>query len=159
MEPSDKVTFHLRYEELLQRSEKGQYNYALNLQPENQIVNDFKISIKVNESLPLKDISVKCIRDEEKPKFEAETITQEVLEFDQKSAPHEATIEFDPRLLKSAQLTTDHLTQVTRRDSIPLQIATIMSMMKYEIEKYEVHKIKEKKNLLSPLRVIRQSAW
>ena len=111
LEPADKVTFHLRYEELLQRSEKGQYNYELNFQPKNQIVNDFKISIKVNESLPLKDISVKCIRDEEKAKFEAETITQEVLEFDQKSAPHEATIEFDPRLFKSATLTTAHLTQ------------------------------------------------
>jgi len=99
LEPADKVIFHLRYEELLQRSEKGQYNYELNLQPENQIVDDFKIVIEVNESLPLRDISVKCLKNQNEAKFQAETITQEVLTFDQKTAPHAATIEFDPRSL------------------------------------------------------------
>ena len=93
LEPADKVTFHLRYEELLERSEKGQYNYELNLQPENQVIDDFQITIQINESLPLKDISVKRFQNQNEIKFQAQTMTQEVLTFDEKTAPHAATIE------------------------------------------------------------------
>merc|ERR1711971_799226 len=96
LEPADKVTFHLRYEELLQRSEKGQYNYELNLQPENQVIDDFQITIQINESLPLKDISVKRFQNQNEIKFQAQTMTQEVLTFDEKTAPHAATIEVIP---------------------------------------------------------------
>merc|ERR1711971_538758 len=96
LEPADKVTFHLRYEELLQRSEKGQYNYELNLQPENQVIDDFKITIQINESLPLRDISVKRFLNQNEIKFQAQTMTQEVLTFDEKNAPHQATIEMVP---------------------------------------------------------------
>ena len=96
IDPSDKVTFHLRYEELLQRSENGQYNYELNLQPEKQEIDDFHIKIEINESLPLKDISVKRFKEQNQIKFQAETITQEVLIFDQKTAPHAATIDMNP---------------------------------------------------------------
>ena len=92
LEPADKVTFHLRYEELLQRSEKGQYNYELNLQPENQVIDDFKITIQINESLPLKDISVKRFLNQNEIKFQAETMTQEVLIFDEKTAPHQGNL-------------------------------------------------------------------
>merc|ERR1711971_475726 len=96
LEPADKVTFHLRYEELLERSEKGQYNYELNLQPENQVIDDFQITIQINESLPLKDISVKRFQNQNEIKFQAQTMTQEVLTFDEKTAPHAATIEVIP---------------------------------------------------------------
>ena len=92
LEPADKVTFHLRYEELLQRSEKGQYNYELNLQPENQVIDDFKITIQINESLPLRDISVKRFLNQNEIKFQAETMTQEVLIFDEKTAPHQGNL-------------------------------------------------------------------
>ena len=92
LEPADKVTFHLRYEELLQRSEKGQYNYELNLQPENQVIGDFKITIQINESLPLRDISVKRFLNQNEIKFQAETMTQEVLIFDEKTAPHQGNL-------------------------------------------------------------------
>merc|ERR1711971_499455 len=53
LDPAEKVTFNLRYEELLQRSEKGQYNYEVNIQPKNQKISDFKIKVAINESLPL----------------------------------------------------------------------------------------------------------
>ena len=92
LEPADKVTFHLRYEELLKRSEKGQYNYELNLQPENQVIDDFKITIQINESLPLRDISVKRFLNQNEIKFQAETMTQEVLIFDEKTAPHQGNL-------------------------------------------------------------------
>ena len=58
MDPAEKVTFHLRYEELLQRSDQGKYHYSINIQPQNQKIPDFKIKVNINESLPLDDISV-----------------------------------------------------------------------------------------------------
>ena len=58
MDPAEKVTFHLRYEELLQRSDQGKYHYSINIQPQNQKIADFKIEVNINESLPLDDISV-----------------------------------------------------------------------------------------------------
>merc|ERR1712019_171089 len=58
LDPAEKVTFNLRYEELLQRSEQGKYHYEVNIQPKNQKIRDFKIKVTVNESLPLNEISV-----------------------------------------------------------------------------------------------------
>ena len=58
LDPAEKVTFHLRYEELLQRSDQGKYHYSINIQPQNQKIADFKIKVNINESLPLNDISV-----------------------------------------------------------------------------------------------------
>ena len=58
LDPAEKVTFHLRYEELLQRSNQGKYDYSINIQPQNQNIPDFKIKVNINESLPLNDISV-----------------------------------------------------------------------------------------------------
>ena len=82
LDPTEKVTFHLRYEELLQRSDQGKYSYAVNIQPQNQKIPDFKINVKIDESLPLKDISVMRVRNKNEAKFEAENITKEVLTHD-----------------------------------------------------------------------------
>ena len=58
LDPAEKVTFNLRYEELLQRSEQGKYHYEVNIQPKNQKIADFKIKVSINESLPLDGISI-----------------------------------------------------------------------------------------------------
>ena len=73
------MAFHLRYEELLQRSDQGKYHYSINIQPQNQKIPDFKINVKIDESLPLKDVSVMRMKNKNEAKFEAEDITKEVL--------------------------------------------------------------------------------
>merc|ERR1711936_433849 len=79
LDPTEKVTFHLKYEEQLQRSEKGKYNYEVNIQPQNQKIPDFQIMVKINESLPVEGLSVKRVKDKNVAKFQAEDITKEVL--------------------------------------------------------------------------------
>ena len=56
VEPGDKVVFRLTYEELLERSNEG-YEYALNVNP-GQVVEDFRVTVNINESLPLTDLKV-----------------------------------------------------------------------------------------------------
>ncbi|KAJ8962657.1 hypothetical protein NQ318_001051, partial [Aromia moschata] len=51
VEPESKVSFHLAYEELLQR-EKGQYEIIANIQP-GQIVKKLRVEVKIKESRPL----------------------------------------------------------------------------------------------------------
>merc|ERR1711936_283571 len=56
VEPGDKVVFRLTYEELLERR-NGRYEYAININP-GQVVEDFKVTVNINESLPLTDLKV-----------------------------------------------------------------------------------------------------
>merc|ERR1711936_884897 len=56
VEPGDKVVFRLTYEELLERSNEG-YEYAINVNP-GQVVEDFRVEVNINESLPLTDLKV-----------------------------------------------------------------------------------------------------
>ena len=60
LDPDDLVTFNLRYEELLERS-NGKYRYEINIQPKNAPITSAGIDIKVviNETLPLKKLSIK----------------------------------------------------------------------------------------------------
>ena len=60
LDPDDLVTFKLRYEELLERSD-GKYRYEINIQPKNAPITSAGIDIKVmiNETLPLKRLSIK----------------------------------------------------------------------------------------------------
>ena len=95
------MTFHLTYEEQLQRSEQGKYNYEVNIQPQNQKIPDFKISIYINESLPLEGISVRRVKDKNEAKFKAEEITQEVLSQDSKITPNIALITMTPNDAKN----------------------------------------------------------
>merc|ERR1711962_39517 len=98
LDPTEKVTFHLRYEEQLQRSEKGKYNYEVNIQPQNQKIPDFQIKVKLNESLPIEGLSVKRVKDKNLAKFQAEDITKEALKNLDKNV---ATIELTPNDAKN----------------------------------------------------------
>ena len=56
------VTFNLRYEELLKRID-GKYSYEINIQP---ITDGIDIKVLINETLPLKNIKVqRIIQDQE----------------------------------------------------------------------------------------------
>merc|ERR1711962_170365 len=98
LDPTEKATFHLRYEEQLQRSEKGKYNYEVNIQPQNQKIPDFQIMVKINESLPIEGLSVKRVKDKNLAKFQAEDITTEALKNLDKN---NATIELTPNDAKN----------------------------------------------------------
>ena len=94
VDPEDKIVFNLHYEELLQR-QNGQYQYQLNIQPKNQVIKDLSIYIKINESLPLKDVSVQKIKSRGEIVSKAESLTNETLEFFGPNQPHLAEISYD----------------------------------------------------------------
>merc|ERR1712172_244354 len=100
-DPAEKVTFNLRYEELLQRSDKGKYNYEVNIQPKNQKISDFKIKGAINESLPLDGISVTQVKDKDEAKFQAEDISKGNLIYDEKNTPNVAFIGMQPNDAKN----------------------------------------------------------
>merc|ERR1711970_661846 len=56
IEPGEKVVFKLTYEELLERK-AGTCEHSINIDPK-QIVDDLKIEVYINESLPIYTISV-----------------------------------------------------------------------------------------------------
>merc|ERR1719347_114259 len=56
IEPGAKVIFKLTYEELLERK-SGKYKHSINIDPK-QLVEDFKIEVFINESLPISSIFV-----------------------------------------------------------------------------------------------------
>merc|ERR1719347_1456975 len=56
IEPGAKVIFKLTYEELLERK-SGKYGHSINIDPK-QLVEDFKIEVFINESLPISSIFV-----------------------------------------------------------------------------------------------------
>jgi len=101
LDPAEKVTFNLRYEELLQRSEQGKYHYEVNIQPKNQKIADFKIKVSINESLPLDGISVTRVKDKDEAKFQAEDISKGNLIHDSKYSPNIAFIEMRPNDAKN----------------------------------------------------------
>merc|ERR1712223_312563 len=101
LDPAEKVTFNLRYEELLERSEKGKYHYEVNIQPKNQKIDDFKIKVTINESLPLDDISVTRVKDKDEAKFQAEDISKGTLVHDEKNSSNFAIIEMRPNDAKN----------------------------------------------------------
>lgn len=73
------MTFHLRYEELLQRSEQGKYSYVVNIQPQSRKIQDFKLNVNIDESLSIEEISVLRAKNKDAAKFQAEDITQQSL--------------------------------------------------------------------------------
>jgi len=101
LDPAEKVTFNLRYEELLERSEKGKYHYEVNIQPKNQKIADFKIKVTINESLPLDDISVTRVKDKDEAKFQAEDISKGTLVHDEKNSSNFAIIKMSPNDAKN----------------------------------------------------------
>merc|ERR1711936_1410506 len=101
LDPAEKVTFNLRYEELLQRSEQGKYHYEVNIQPKNQKIADFKIKVSINESLPLDGISITRVKDKDEAKFQAEDISKGNLIYNEKNSPNVAFIEMRPNDAKN----------------------------------------------------------
>ena len=94
VDPQDKVVFHLDYEELLQRK-NGQYQYELNIQPKDEVIKDLEIRININESLPLKDVSVQKVKSRGEITSRAESLTNETLIFDPNDQPHQAEISYN----------------------------------------------------------------
>ena len=70
------MTFHLKYEELLQRSEQGKYSYVVNIQSQGRKIEDFELNVDINESLPVEDLKILRAKDKDAAKFEAEDITR-----------------------------------------------------------------------------------
>jgi len=93
VDPQDKVVFKLDYEELLQRK-NGQYHYELNIQPKYEVIKDLEIKININESLPLKDVSVQKIKSRQEITSLAESLTNETVIFDPENEPSQAEISY-----------------------------------------------------------------
>jgi Mg-chelatase subunit ChlD len=68
VEPGQKVEFKLTYEELLERK-LGQYEHVININP-GQIVEDLKIEVFIDESLPIKSLSVPELKESNDVDFE-----------------------------------------------------------------------------------------
>ena len=100
LKPREKVTFKLKYEESLQRSEKGKYTYEVNIKPKNQVIKDFKIKVSINESLPLDGISVLRVKDKDEAKFQAEDITKRNLIYNSHKTPNIAYVDINVNDLK-----------------------------------------------------------
>merc|ERR1712061_467443 len=95
VEAGDKVEFRLTYEELLQRKQ-GQYHLAINVNP-GQIVDDLKIEVFINESLPISIISVPELKQSNEVDFEPDQESQvAVVERDIDGDESRASVVFEP---------------------------------------------------------------
>ena len=92
LESGAKATIHLRYEELLERNAQGKYKYELNLRPQDQDIADFEVSIKINETLPIKDVKVTKIDYKTQDSKTKEDITKAVVFHDSKMYPNYADV-------------------------------------------------------------------
>jgi len=71
VEGSQEVTFRLTYEELLDRT-NGLYEQVINIAPE-EVVDDFRVEIFINESLPITKVSVPELLESNEIDFEQES--------------------------------------------------------------------------------------
>merc|ERR1712038_798632 len=95
VEAGDKVEFKLTYDELLERKQ-GQYHLAVNVNP-GQIVDDLKIEVVINESLPISIISVPELKQSNEVDFEADQESQvAVVERDIDGDKSRASVVFEP---------------------------------------------------------------
>jgi len=95
VEAGEKVEFKLTYEELLERK-LGQYEQAINVNP-GEIVEDLKIEVFIDESLPIKSLSVPELKESNDIDFE-ENQESEIakVERDVDGDPSRARITFAP---------------------------------------------------------------
>merc|ERR1712038_369394 len=95
VEAGDKVEFRLTYDELLERKQ-GQYHLAINVNP-GQIVDDLKIEVIINESLPISIISVPELKQSNEVDFEPDQESQvAVVERDIDGDESRASVVFEP---------------------------------------------------------------
>jgi len=95
IEPGDKVIFELTYDELLERK-NGNYEYGINIDP-GMIIDDFKVVVNINESLPLSQLEVPELIESNEIDFskdETENSIAEIMRYEDN--PNNATIVFAP---------------------------------------------------------------
>ena len=97
IEPNEEVTFLLTYEEQLRTVNDGINQYRLNINLNKERIQDFKIFVVINETLPLKfeTISAERITDLSN-EIGAETLTEAVIVFDEKADEYLAKVEYVP---------------------------------------------------------------
>merc|ERR1712038_469441 len=96
LEPGEKVVFTLIYEELLERKD-DQYEYVLHVDP-GVVLDDFRVEININESLPLSQLFVPELLESNEIDFtkaEAESSVAEVTR-DVGGSPNNARVVFAP---------------------------------------------------------------
>ena len=91
VDPMDKVMFYLTYEEQLDRENGFNVHELFFNFEENQPVEDFKITVDINETLPIKAESLKAQR-ESNDVFED---IEAFITFDPQSSPKEAKITYE----------------------------------------------------------------
>ena len=97
IEPNEEATFLLTYEEQLKTVKDGINQYKLNINLNNEKVEDFKTSVLINETLPLKfeTISVERITDLNN-EIGAELLTEAEIQFDEKVDEYFTKVEYVP---------------------------------------------------------------
>ena len=106
LEPGEKVTFSLTYDELLER-EDGQYEYVLNINP-GEVLEDFLVTVNINESLPLSELSVPELLQSNELDFTTEESQSRTARVTRgvDGSPNNARVEFSPS--KEEQLEAGH---------------------------------------------------
>jgi len=96
LEPEAKVEFRLTYEELLERQD-GLYDYILNINP-GAVVEDFKVEVNINESLPLSLLSVPEILESNEIDFSDDNQENSIAQVsrDVNGSPNNAQVVFNP---------------------------------------------------------------
>jgi len=93
IEPEEKVLFRLTYDELLERR-FGLYEHVVHVQP-GQVVDDFKIIININESLPISKLMVPEFKESNEVDFDEKESSIASIKRDLDENPKRARIEFD----------------------------------------------------------------
>merc|ERR1719367_2342165 len=95
IEPGDKVIFELTYDELLERK-NGNYECGINIDP-GMIIDDFKVVININESLPLSQLEVPELIESNEIDFSKDETENSIAEITRyEDNPKNATIVFAP---------------------------------------------------------------
>jgi len=96
LEPGEKVVFTLTYEELLERTD-DQYEYVLHVDP-GVVLDDFRVEININESLPLSQQFVPELLESNEIDFSKEEEESSIAEVtrDVGGSPNNARVVFAP---------------------------------------------------------------
>jgi len=97
IEPNEEATFLLTYEEQLKTVKDGINQYKLNINLNKEKVEDFKISVTINETLPLKFETILAERITDlNNEIGAERLTEAKIKFDEKTDEYFAKVEYVP---------------------------------------------------------------
>ena len=100
VESSDEATFFLTYEEQLKSvnddKKEGLNEYQLNINLNKQKVEDFNITVVINETLPLKAESISVTKRADLKNGLEKDFTEAAIEFDEKVDEYYAKVEYVP---------------------------------------------------------------